>query len=154
MTLFAKWSRFSIPLLTGLVLLALFAGCINATYGRFRKDEQVNHAFRTGTVPTALNYYYAGRESMPYAILGIDPSYTVSSRFWITFAPQPEKLRSMSTTIYGNDRHEAYGFSILDPNGFPIGVWFSSLHFPSVKVDRENRTVEVRYKNPESYDDF
>jgi hypothetical protein len=39
----------------------------------------------------------------------------------------------------------------LDPDGAIVGIWFSSLHFPSINVDQQNRTVKVLYKNPESY---
>jgi hypothetical protein len=125
-----------------------------ANSGGFSKDNQVSHAFRTGNVPAELHYFYTGRESMPYAIMGIDRSYTVPSKYWIAFEPKPEKLRNMSSNIYGCDRYNAYGFNILSPDGAPIGIWFSNLRFANVKVDQVNRTVDVLYRNPESYDDF
>jgi len=88
---------------------------------------------------------------MPYAIMGIDPGYAISSTLWITFEPQPEQVRKMSSNIYGKHRYDPQGFNIMDPDGAIVGIWFSSLHFPSVKIDQQNRTVEVRYKNPENY---
>lgn len=144
-----------LSLFTTMILLTGFTGCAQrANYGGFSKDDQVGHAFRSGTVPAELNYFYTGRDTMPYAIMGIKPSYTVPSQYWIAFEPKPEQLRNMSSNIYGKNRYDPYGFNILDPDGSPIGIWFSNLNHASITVDRETRTVEVLYKNPESYDDF
>ena len=137
-------------LFAGAALALGISGCIQ-NYGKFSRDSQVSQAFRNGLVQPELNYFYAGRETMPYAIMGIDTGYAISSSLWTAFEPQPEQLRKMSSNIYGKQQYDPYGFNILDPDGAIIGIWFSSLHFPSVKIDEENRTVHVQYKNPESY---
>jgi len=147
---FSKRRGLFLMLLAGVVLAVGLNGCLQ-NYGRFSRDAQISNAFRSGSVPAELNYFYAGRETMPYAIMGIDPGYAIPSSFWITFEPQPERLQKMSSNIYGKDQYDPYGFNILDPDGAIIGIWFSSLHFPSVKVDQQNRTIEVRYNNPEGY---
>ena len=140
-------------LFAGAALAVGLIGCFQ-NYGRFSRNAQIHHAFQSGSVPPELNYYYAGRETMPYAIMGIDPGYAIPSSLWIAFEPLPEQLRKMSANIYGKDRYDPYGFNILDPDGVIVGIWFSSLHFPSVKIDKQNRTVEVRYKNPENYREY
>jgi hypothetical protein len=137
-------------LFVGVALAVGISGCLQ-NYGQFSRDSQVSEAFRSGLVPPELNYFYAGRETMPYAIMGIDPGYAISSSLWTAFEPQPEQLRKMSSNIYGKQQYDPYGFNILAPDGAFVGIWFSSLHFPSVKVDEQNRTVAVQYKNPESY---
>jgi hypothetical protein len=150
---FSKHCRLGFTLFAGAALAVGLSGCLQ-NYGRFSRDAQVNHAFQNGSVPPGLNYYYAGRETMPYAIMGIDSGYVISSSLWIAFEPQPAQLQKMSANIYGSDRHAPHGFNILDPDGAIVGIWFSSLHFPMVKVDQQNRTVEVRYKNPETYREY
>lgn len=150
---FSKHLGRCLMLFTGVALVVSISGC-SQNYGRFSRDDQVHQAFQSGSVPPELNYYYAGRNTMPYAIMGIDPGYGIQSSLWIAFEPQPEQLRKMSANIYGMHRYDPYGFNILDPTGEIVGIWFSSLHFPSVKVDEQNRTVEVRYKNPESYREY
>lgn len=152
MNILSKQARRGAPFLAGMLLLTVFTGCMQ-TFGRFSKDDQVREAFRNGTVPAELNYFYTGRETMPYAIMGIDPSYAVPSAFWIAFDPQPERLRDISSNLYGRDRYDPYGFNIVAPDGAFVGIWFSNLNFASVVVNQENRTVDVRYKNPESYAD-
>jgi len=137
-------------LLAAALLPAFLIGCMQA-YGRFDRNAQVGDAFRSGTVPQTLNYFYAGSQTRPYAIMGIDPGYTVPSRLWIAFAPQPEQMQTLSANLFGKDQYDPHGYHILSSDGEIIGIWFSSLHFPIVKVDREKRTVEVQYKNPESF---
>ena len=46
-----------------------------------------------------FNYYYTGRDTMPYAIIGIDHGYTVPSRYWIPLDPDPAQLKKMSQKI-------------------------------------------------------
>jgi hypothetical protein len=142
-------------LLIGLAMLTVLTGCMQqANYGGFSRDDQVSHAFQSGAVPAELKYYYTGRDTMPYAIMGIDPEYTVPSKYWIAFKPEPEKLKNMSSNIYGHNRDNPYGFNILAPDGTPVGIWFSNLRFSNVRIDQENRTLEVLYKNPENRRDF
>ena len=57
-------------LFAGAALAVGLIGCFQ-NYGRFSRNAQIHHAFQSGSVPPELNYYYAGRETMPYAIMGI-----------------------------------------------------------------------------------
>ncbi|MFO7715536.1 hypothetical protein [Desulfosarcina sp.] len=132
-------------------LMLTFAGCMN-TYGRFTLDAGVDRAFQTGERQPAYNYFYAGRDNMPYAIIGIDRDYTVPSRYWVPFDPQPDSLRQMSGNIYNEYRTQPYGALILDTDGKAVGVWYSTVYNRSVKVDQHSRTVEVLFKNPENND--
>lgn len=130
-------------------LMLIFAGC-NNTYGRFTRDAQVDQAFRTGAHQPEYNYYYSGRDDMPYAIIGIEQNYTVPSRYWIPFEPEPALLKKMSGNVYGKDLYQPYGSVIRDPEGKAIGVWYSSVFERSVTVDQENRTVQILFRNPEN----
>lgn len=132
------------------VLIIFLTGCLQ-NYTRFSRNGEVGQSFRTGNVPPELHYFYAGPESSPHAIMGIDPEFSVRSNLWVAFDPEPEKLRKMSASIYGEDSREPNGFTILSNDGVFLGIWFSSLHFPSVKVDRENSTVIVPYGSPAIY---
>ena len=135
----------------GLLLVA--AGCTK-NYGRFVKSNEVDLAFRQGDRQPGYMYFYAGRDTMPYAIIGIDPTYTVPSRYWIPFEPEPDTLKKMTGNMYWKNRYNPYGSQILAPDGTIIGVWFSSVYLPSVKVDQQKRTVDVLFKNPENDRDF
>ena len=132
-------------------LMIVVAGC-NKNYGRFTIDTQVSQAFRTGAMQPEFNYYYTGRDTMPYAIIGIDHGYTVPSRYWIPFEPEPAQLKKMSQNIYRYYHFQPYGSTILDSEGKVVGVWYSNIFQRSVTVDQENHTVQVLYENPENFD--
>jgi hypothetical protein len=129
------------------------AGCASHS-GRFTVNAEVEQAFRTGHPQTDHNYYYAGRDTMPYAIIGIDSSFTVPSKYWIPFEPEPETLKKMSGNMYWKNLYNPYGAHMLAPDGTIVGVWFSSIRFHSVKVDQQQRTVDVLFQNPESTRDL
>jgi len=131
------------------VLVLMAAGCTK-NYGQFSKSAEVSLAFQQGDHQPDYQYFYAGRDNMPYAIIGIDRSYTVPSRYWIPFDPESGMLRKMSDNMYGKHSYYPAGYHILDPDGNIIGVWFSSVNQYSVSVDQQNRTVEVLFRNPEN----
>ncbi len=136
-----------------IVLMLMLVGC-TTNYGRFAKSAEVDLAFRQGDRQPDYRYFYAGRDTMPYAIIGIDRTYTVPSRYWIPFEPEPDTLKKMTGNMYWKNRYNPYGSQILAPDGTIIGVWFSSVYLPSVKVDQQKRTVDVLFKNPENDRDF
>lgn len=147
-------ARINVAIVTRVALVALMlllTGCMK-NYGRFHLDRQVDRDFRTGTVRPDFQYYYAGRDTMPYAIIGIDRSYTVPSRYWIPIAPEPAQFKKMSGNMYNEVWDDPYGARILDPDGKVIGVWYSTVFNRSVKVDQNSRTVDVLFKNPENDD--
>jgi hypothetical protein len=131
------------------VLVLMLAGCTN-NYGHFTKSTEVDLAFRQGDHQPDYHYFYAGRDNMPYAIIGIDSSYTVPSRYWIAFEPESKQLKKMTGNMYGKHSYYPAGYHILDPDGNIIGVWYSSVNQYSVSVDQQNRTVELLFRNPEN----
>jgi len=132
------------------VLLLLLVGCAQ-NYGHFLKNETVYQDFRKGERQSGYQYYYQGRITMPYAIIGIDKSYAVlPPRYWIAFEPTRTQLQDMSGNIYGNYRSRPYGSHITGPDGKILGVWYAILIDRNVRVDQENRTVQILFKNPES----
>ena len=133
-----------------LMALLLVTGACAQNYGRFTIDPQVANDFRTGAVQPELRYYYQGRDTMPYAIIGIDRSYQVPSKYWIAFDPDPEQLKKMSGNIFQEIRDTPYGARIMDEDGTVIGVWYSNVVLRSVNVDQQNRTVQILFPNPEN----
>ncbi|BBO69087.1 hypothetical protein DSCA_30170 [Desulfosarcina alkanivorans] len=138
-------------LLVGIALVLTLTGCMTH-YGHFSLDARVRQAFQAGSVQPEFQYYYTGRETMPYAIIGIDRGYTVPSRYWIPFSPRPDQLKAMSANIYREIRDLPYGAYILDPAGQTIGIWYSNVFNRNVTVDQARRKVQVLYKNPENKD--
>ena len=130
-------------------LLAVVTACTH-NHGGFVLDAKVTRDFKDGVVRPNLDYYYSGRDTMPYAIMGIEPGYSVPSRYWTAFEPQSEQLKNMSGNVYGKDQYDPYGSFIRDPGGDIIGIWFSNIRSQSVTVDPETKIVEVLFPNPEN----
>jgi hypothetical protein len=133
-----------------IVCTLIFIGCAQGNYGHFRLDAGVGQAFRDGTVQSGYQYYYSGRETMPYAIIGVDKVYQVPSKYWVAFDPEPQTLKKMSGNVYGAFTLQVYGAHLVAPDGQPIGVWYSAVENYTLRVDPVNRSVEVLFKNPES----
>ena len=131
------------------VLLLAVAGCA-ANYGSFTLDAGVARDFEAGVIRPDYQYYYAGRDDIPHAIIAIDRRYSVPSRYWIAFEPKPEQLRDMSGNVYGKNRHDPYGALIRAADGEVVGIWYSNVRFRSVTVDQKARTVEILFSNPEN----
>jgi hypothetical protein len=133
-----------------IVCALMLLGCAQGNYGHFRLDDGVSRAFREGTVQSGYQYYYAGRETMPYAIIGVDKVYQVPSKYWVAFDPEPQTLKDMSGNVYGAINLQVYGAHLVAPNGQVIGVWYSAVENYTLRVDPVNHFAEVLFKNPES----
>jgi hypothetical protein len=133
------------------MILIVVSGCAQ-NYGRFAIDRQVAQDFRAGVVRPEYQYSYSGRDTMPYAIIAIHRTWRVPSRYWTPFDPEPAELMRMSDNIYDEVQHNPYGASIKAPNGETIGFWYSNVFNRSVRVNPEQRTVQILFRNPENED--
>lgn len=143
----SKHPRPYFALFTSAAMLIVLIGCTK-DYGRFSRDSDLDQAFNKGEILQELNYYYSGRDSKPFAIIGLDPAYSVPSRFWIAFEPQPEQLKKMSQKVYSRYGYAYFGSYMLDQEGAVIGIWFYGPHTRSFKVDQQKRIVEPMYVTP------
>jgi hypothetical protein len=141
----------TITTVTIIIPLLMLSACMK-NYGRLAIDAQVKRDFQAGVIQPDLQYYYAGRENMPYAIIGIDRAYTVPSRYWISFTPEPDQLRKMSGNIFHKGLVDPYGSLITSPEDKIVGIWYSNLYNYSVRVDQQTRTVQILFPNPENND--
>ena len=132
----------TVNLVMCLFFVSMLAGCLE-NYGRLKRDRQIQRTFETYQVPTDLNYYFHGVSSYPDAIMGLDPDYKLRSRIWRTVDPNTERFRRMVYWVWTDYWFRPYGAHILDPDGRHIGIFYTSVSFAAVKVDRESKTVEV-----------
>jgi len=125
-----------------LFVVAMLAGCFE-NYGRLKRDPQIQQAFETYEVPSTYNYYFYGLSSHPWAIMGLDSGYELRSRIWRKVDPDTERFNRMVYWAWEDFGYHLYGAHILDPDGLDIGIFYSSVWFVPVKVNRETKTVEV-----------
>ena len=110
------------------------------------RNAEVTQMFKTNGVPEEYRYYYNGRTRQPYAIIGLQPEYEQVSTLWDKLDPNTEEFAQMVRSMYVPNFDVAgfptQGAYILDPNGNPIGIWFSAYPFTTIRFRGENR-VEV-----------
>ena len=97
-------------LLTAFILASL-AGCL-ANYGRLQLDSAVEQAFRNNEMLDNYQYYYSGRENKPSAIIGIDPAFQFSSKYWT--AVEPSQFEIIVGRMYP-DYGYLYGAYMMAP---------------------------------------
>jgi hypothetical protein len=133
-----------------LALSAMITGCAGV-YGRLASDPVIFDQYRAGSLPENYQYFFSGRPGLPDAVAGIDESYQLQGRLWFkidTMNTVYDKIRNLSdlnpeaTTLQTAD--------ILDNHGNKIGVWFSYYYYAPVRIDPENRIVEILDPNTPS----
>lgn len=126
----------------GLVILVVISGCLE-NYGRLKRSPDIQKSFETNQLPSDYNYYFFGHRTWPYAVMGLDRGYNLRSKIWRTVEPDTEEFRSMSFWIWADYGYHPYGADILDPEGQKIGIFYTSVWFAAVKVDKDTNTVQV-----------
>ena len=118
--------------------IILLAGCA-ANYAKFQMDGRVAQAFKNYEMIDGYHYYYSGRENKPSAIIGIDPAYQFSSKFWT--AIEPMQFRKTVDRMFPTGSSMLYGANILAPDGKKAGVWYSWVDTYSAKFEGDRIIV-------------
>ena len=128
-------------LLAAFTLFSGFAGCDN--YGKLQRDQSLTKAFQNNQVDDGYIYYYLGRDNMPYAIAGIDPRYTLKSKFWQPLEPKTEKFKKMIYWIWTDHNYAPYGAYVMGPGGEKVGIFYSSIDRVVINFDKTNKTISL-----------
>lgn len=119
--------------MTVLIAVFSFQGCLQG-YGNIRTDEHVTGLFRGHKKLDQYRYYYNGRRSMPWAVIGIDGKYQLKSRFWTPIHDQNTMFGELIDRVYHTVSDLPEGAYILDPSGRQIGIWYSNWRYTTVKM--------------------
>ncbi len=127
--------------------LVLLVSC-NSKYGSLVRNVQLNEAYRNKQLIKDYEYYYIGRSRLPYAVIGIDKTYTLTGKGWIKIENQKDlydkidRLDDRSNHGFNVATH-AYYADIKDNLNNGIGVWFSYYTHTIIEVDQEAKTVHM-----------
>jgi len=139
-------------------IAAMAGGCTSGLWGSLDPDSGVTSMFRENSVPEDFKYYVCGRDTMPYAIAGIDPSYEFDSKLWYKAEPNGKKFSKQVAFIWDPQVPDSYdtakGSWILDSKGNKIGVWYSRYPRASVKIDNENMQIVIYCPHRVSEDNY
>ena len=125
--------------LGALIAATMLSGCLE-NYGRIKRSPELTQAFQSYKVEPGYKYYYYGQSNYPYAIIGIDPAYNISSKVWREIDPGTEQFEKMVYRVWGGDYYSSIsGANILSPSGEKVGVWYSSIWFVAIRFEENNR---------------
>ena len=132
---------------TGLFVSSVFfmivmSGCFE-NYGRLQRDHAVAMAFENGELPHEYHYHFFGIRDQPYAVMGLEPDWTLKSRMWRTVELSTEEFKYMTKWVWEDLGYYKYGANILDPEFEKIGIIYTASFMVAVKVDKDTKTVEV-----------
>lgn len=139
-------------LLCALLLAGMLTGCFK-NYGRVKLDENIVGMFVDGRVPADYKYYFNGRDTMPYAIVGIKPEYQLVSKFWTPVPANTEAFRKMARNAWTQPPYDppVAGY-LMTPEDAEIGLWYSYYPWATIKMEG-GRAVSIYspYKPESSY---
>ena len=118
--------------------MVAIAACSGA-YGHIRYNREVDLRFQQFEMVDTYTYYFSGRRNLPSAIVGIDPSFEIQSRFWTVIEPHEFKtmVRRLSPPTYGL----LSGADLIAPDGRRAGVWYSWVNTVSIRFDGNRITI-------------
>lgn len=127
-------------ILLGIIALssAVFSGC-GGTYGQLRPSREVTSTFLQEQMLPGYNYYYDGREAIPYAVVGLRDDYVLNSKFWTPVDQDTGQFGRLLDWLYGSDISDPRGAEILDPEGNQVGIWFSVYTYTRVEFGPEKQ---------------
>ena len=122
------------------VFMALISlsGCVSG-YGSLKQDSEITQTFLSKQIVPDHQYYYIGRSSIPYAVIGVHRSYKLKSKLWEEIDVTSDQLNQLIDRMWG--RGSASGAYILDSDGKKIGVWYSKWDYTVIKLGEANQVL-------------
>ena len=127
--------------------MAFVAAC-SGNYGKLQYNNEVSLAFQKFEKLDSYDYYFSGRRNKPSAIIGIDPAFEFSSRFWTVI--EPDQFETMVGRLSPPEYGFLNGAYMLAPDGRKAGVWYSWVKITSFKFDGDRIIVN----SPEPFADL
>lgn len=129
-----------------LSLALILTGC---AMGGVRGNPDVDQSFRNLKVPPGYSYWYLNLENDPYAVVGLERGWRIEDELWQAVDPGSPTFGKVVGLVadFPVPGFTTFGATLVDPEGAPIGVWFSSL-IPGVQVDAERKVVVLHTAMP------
>lgn len=133
-------SKWALKAAAMVVSVLLFLPECMQSYGSLKTNPDLTNAFKNQLELPDYNYYYCGRNSRPYAVLGIDPQYEFQGKTWQKIETREDVYKKAAAILAWN-RNWSKGSDVLDPAGKKIGIWFSYYRSTGVAVGPENKVA-------------
>jgi hypothetical protein len=139
------------------IAAALMAACSLANIGGIRESREVTRQFDALEINPDYRYWYLNQENNPFGVVGLDREYRLDDDpMWREVTTDSTAFRKVVGLVKSFPLPNSYasGFTIMDPQGRKIGVWYSSLA-AGVIVDPQTKIVSISTIMPWVFsDDF
>ncbi len=146
-----------------IIACAAFGSCVAANsaftqkWGKIVPDNEATEAFEKYQISPDFNYYIAGSDVYPNAILGLSRVYILDSTLWKKVELSPENLQEIVTDMKSKARdigQHQFGFVVLDNQGKKIGVWYSLLTATAPVQIKEDNKVIIYTPDQDTYEKY
>lgn len=138
-----------------IVVASLIIACSTSNIGGLRDSREVTVQMENVEVRPGYRYWYLNQENNPFGVAGLDREYRlVDDPMWQAVAPDSAAFRKVVGLVQSFPVPGSYasGYVIVDPQGQPIGVWYSSLA-AGITVDPQAKTVSISSAMPWVFND-
>lgn len=138
--------RLFAAIISSSIVIMVLGGCSMANYGQLKSDKEITQAFENYQILPNLKYYYRGTYSRPIAIVGIKENYKLDSNLWVKIDPNSKDFRALieKVSLQGSGSGASpWGFSILDPSGREVGIWYSAIRAAAVEIKDNGQIVNL-----------
>ncbi len=132
------------------VTAALISGCAVADFGTVRPSADITRQFQDLDINPNYRYWYLNQENNPFGVFGLDREYHFEGGpMWGVLDPDSAMFKKVVGLVksFPAKGSSTTGFEIMDSQGRPIGVWFSSLT-AGINVDFAQKTVSISTPTP------
>ena len=133
-----------------IIAAALAAACSMANIGSVRISAEVARQLENLEINPNYRYWYLNQENNPYGVVGLDREYQLDGGpVWRALDPDSATFSKVVGLVqsFPVPSSMTTGYTILDHQGRPIGVWYSSLG-AGVTVDPAAKAVSVATSTP------
>lgn len=126
----------------GMAVLLMSPMATAGPTGHLKRNMEVEQALKNGDPPAEYRYYATGIGMGPDAVIGLDPKWQQTAKYWREIGPDPQEVSKLVKNIRRYLENEPRALDIVTPDGEVIGVYWSSLYSTPVRMGDGN-TVQV-----------
>ena len=132
-----------LPIFILFFLMILLGGCAGSQV-RYKVSGEVEKSFKSFQAHPDYAYYYDRSGRRPGAIIAVHQRYRLSNAdLWYKVDLAGGQLKSLVTAMVDQAEitRPPYGYYILDPQGQPIGMYFTPLRAGGIILEDNNRVT-------------
>jgi len=108
-------------------------------------NPEMSKLLAAGNPPDGFVWYTTGRESIPDAVIGLNPAWRQSAKFWREIDPKSENTGMLIQDVAKYSGKPPQALDIVGPSGKIIGVYWSSICWTIIRMGGER---EIRVYRP------